>query len=95
MCKNREIITNDNRLKKHLKIKKNNKPGLIDAHKRIGETSPEDGGSIFFRNIGIYIQVHMALPARRQHRHFHHRQNLRSQNGRKLLKTAPLLKKKY
>jgi hypothetical protein len=27
--------------------------------------SPEDGGSIFFRNVDVYLQVHTALQPRR------------------------------
>jgi hypothetical protein len=27
--------------------------------------SPEDGGSMFLRNVGIYLQVHTALQPRR------------------------------
>jgi hypothetical protein len=29
---------------------------------------PEDGDSIFLRNVGIYLQVHTALQPRRKHR---------------------------
>jgi hypothetical protein len=29
------------------------------------EVSVEDGGSMFFRNVGIYLQVHMVLLPRR------------------------------
>jgi hypothetical protein len=40
--------------------------GILGTYKRFGETyCPEDGGSIFLRNVGIYIQVHTALQPRK------------------------------
>jgi hypothetical protein len=44
--------------------------GLIGRCERFEETrchvSPEDGGSIFLRNTGIYLQAHTTLQPRRQ-----------------------------
>jgi chromosome segregation ATPase len=38
----------------------------------------EDGGSVFLQNIGIYLQVHMALQPKDQHGHIHHCESLNS-----------------
>jgi hypothetical protein len=38
----------------------------------------EDGGSMFLRNVGVYLQDHTALQPRRLIRHLHRRENLRS-----------------
>jgi hypothetical protein len=40
--------------------------GLVGRYQRFeGTFSPEDGDSIFLRNVGIYLQVHTALQPRR------------------------------
>jgi hypothetical protein len=31
-------------------------------------SSPEDGGNMYLRNVGIYLQVHTALQPKDQHR---------------------------
>jgi hypothetical protein len=33
---------------------------------------PEDGGSMFLRNNGIYLHIHKALQTRKKHRQFAH-----------------------
>jgi hypothetical protein len=41
---------------------------LVGRNQRLGEKyylSPEDGGSMFLRNVGIYLQVDKALLPRR------------------------------
>jgi hypothetical protein len=45
---------------------------LVSRHQRFGGTyfSPEDGGSMFLRNIGVYLQVHTALQPRRPTENF-------------------------
>jgi hypothetical protein len=39
--------------------------------------SPKDGGSMFLKNFGMYIQVHTALQPSDQHWHFHGRANVK------------------
>jgi hypothetical protein len=35
--------------------------GLVGRYRCFGGACPEDGGSMFLQNVGIYIFVHMAL----------------------------------
>jgi hypothetical protein len=41
--------------------------GLVGRYEHFGESnfSPEDGDSMFLRNVGVYLQIHMALLPRR------------------------------
>jgi hypothetical protein len=53
--------------------------GLVVRYQRFGGThclhlqglSSEDGGGMFLRNVGIYLQVHTALRSRGPTRHAH------------------------
>jgi hypothetical protein len=49
--------------------------------------STEDGSSMFLRNVGIYLQVHMALQPRKQLWHLHQRHAFKSQTRRRTNKT--------
>jgi hypothetical protein len=41
--------------------------------------NPEDGDSMFHRNIGIYLQIHTTSQSRKkQYRHVHSREDLKS-----------------
>jgi hypothetical protein len=42
--------------------------GLVGRYQHFGRRyfSPQDEGSMFFRNVGIYLQTHMALLHRRK-----------------------------
>jgi hypothetical protein len=40
-------------------------------------SSPEDGGSMFLRTFGVYLQVHRVLLPLRPNRHSHHCEDLK------------------
>jgi hypothetical protein len=38
--------------------------GKVDRYQHFGGFNPEDGGSVFLRNVDIYLQVYTALQPR-------------------------------